>query len=114
MDIKRQHYATEILQQLNDIGCILSKNPEAPVQFFKNGNQDNTETMINKLMLALPEQFFYPLNGAVKQDSICFIAKNVVLFACQEKTNDDLFINNFINFIETLLFDIRMRYEIQP
>ena len=68
------------------------------------------QKMINKILIALPDCFFYLAKPDRIQEMVNFIAQQYLLFQSQEDIHDELFPVLLINFVNNLVEDIMLRY----
>ena len=68
-----------------------------------HGSPSDTEVILKKVITALPERYF--TENAELEKLSCFIAKQYVLFACQEGIANEMYVYHLINFIENCITD---------
>ena len=70
----------------------------------------DAQKLINKIIIALPDCFFYLAKPERISEMVNFIAQQYLLFQAQENVNDELFSNLLINFVDNLVEEIMLRY----
>ncbi|QMT58666.1 MULTISPECIES: hypothetical protein [unclassified Legionella] len=70
----------------------------------------DAQKLINKIMIALPDCFFYLAKPERIREMIHFIAQQYLLFQAQENIHDEFFPNLLINFVNHLVEEIMLRY----
>ncbi|KTD00470.1 hypothetical protein OQJ19_07040 [Fluoribacter gormanii] len=70
----------------------------------------DAQKLINKILIALPDCFFYLAKPERISEMVNFIAQQYLLFQAQENINDELFPSLLINFVNNLVEDIMLRY----
>ena len=108
MHPQKEIIANEVFQCVKTV-C---ENPAKPEQLelMLAISEEQTAELINKIIIALPDEIFYltPPNYLVEINR--FIAKEFIFFQAQENIDDPNYTQNFINFLNNLYMDIRYRY----
>ncbi|MHB1948303.1 MAG: hypothetical protein ACYCQI_09345 [Gammaproteobacteria bacterium] len=73
-------------------------------------SEEQTAELINKIIIALPDEIFYLTPPQYLAEINRFIAKEFIFFQTQENIDDPNYTQNFINFLNNLYMDIRYRY----
>jgi len=110
MHPKKLGYSKDILYLVKKSCAVFSHKRNPSLRSMININHDEAFYIIKKIMIALPDHFFYNANKKKLNDMIAFIAKNFILFQSQEEINGDHYAYNLINFIDDLTSAIGIRY----
>ena len=109
----KQQYAEEVYQIIAQY-CeknFLDKNKNNKALSSVLGiTDDEAQKLINKILIALPDCFFYMAKPLCLNEMLRFIAQQYLLFQVQENIDDVLFPILLINFINSLVEDIMLRY----
>lgn len=70
----------------------------------------DAQKLIGKILIALPDCFFYLAKPERIDEMVNFIAQEYVLFQAQENIEDELFPTLLINFVNNLVEEIMLRY----
>ncbi|HHF7366232.1 TPA: hypothetical protein ACPSKY_001337 [Legionella bozemanae] len=70
----------------------------------------DAQKLIHKILIALPDCFFYLAKPERVNEMVSFIAQQYLLFQAQENINDELFPSLLINFVNNLVEEIMLRY----
>ncbi|MCE0722088.1 MULTISPECIES: hypothetical protein [Legionella] len=70
----------------------------------------DAQKLIHKILIALPDCFFYLAKPERISEMVGFIAQRYLLFQVQENINDELFPSLLINFVNNLVEEIMLRY----
>jgi hypothetical protein len=68
------------------------------------------QKLINKIVLALPDCFFYLAKPERVHEMVTFIAQEYLLFQAQQQVEDELFPSLLVNFVNNLVEEIMLRY----
>ena len=85
-----------LVQLVSSMGDVLHSTPS------------DTEMILKKIITALPERYFIENTQLEKLSS--FIAKQYILFACQERIENEMYVYHLINFIENCIADYDALY----
>jgi hypothetical protein len=111
MHPQKKIYAKEIYYLVTKICQKISVSPNATVSSVFNITNKDAHEIINKILIALPDNYFYNSNTIMLYDMLAFISKNWVLFQVQEDIQDENYANHLIDFINSLSISIGMRYD---
>lgn len=103
-------YAKQVMRLLEYDCRKMAKNKSQPIELVLQINHKDAYTMIKKIIVALPDPYFYNLNRTLTEDLLLFISRNYLLFEAQEDFNSENYTNHFINFIYALSEDIKNLY----
>lgn len=73
-------------------------------------SDSDAQKLIQKIIIALPDCFFYLAKPARINEMVNFIAQQYLLFQAQENIKDELFPSLLINFVNNLVEEIMLRY----
>lgn len=73
-------------------------------------SEEQTAALINKIIIALPDEIFYLTPPSYLAEINRFIAKEFIYFQAQENVDDPNYAQHFLNFLNNLYMDIRYRY----
>jgi len=114
MHPKKQQYAQEIYRIIVHF-CETNtqvKNPlaDSALSAALGLSNEEAQKIINKILIALPDWVFYMLKPKYLNEMLGFIAQQYFLFQVQENIKDELFPLLLINFINSLLEALMLRY----
>ncbi|CEG56625.1 hypothetical protein [Legionella fallonii] len=110
MHPQKKIYAKEIYQLVAIICKQMSDEHNSEMQSVLNISNKDTYDIINKIMIALPDSYFYNANKSMLYDMLAFISKNLILFQIQENIEEDDYAYHLIDFINSLSISIATRY----
>jgi hypothetical protein len=110
MHPQKKIYAKEIYYLVSKICKKISSKQNATISSVFNISNKDAHEIINKILIALPDNYFYNSNTTMLYDMLAFISKNWVLFQVQEDIEDENYANHLIEFINSLSISIGMRY----
>lgn len=106
---RKKIYAKEIYNLMALICKTMSGN-NAGILSVLNLSDKDAYGIINKMMIALPDNYFYNANTTMLYDMLCFITKNLILFQVQEDIDDENYAYHLIDFINSLSMSLATRY----
>lgn len=110
MHPRKKIYAKEAYNLVKKICEQFSDNKTQSIPIVLNiSNQDAFE-IIKKVMIALPDNFFYNATPDMLYDMIGFISKNLILFQVQENIDQEDYAYHLLDFINNLSVTIDKRY----
>lgn len=110
MHPQKKIYAKEIYQLTSIICKKASKGHDSTIKDVLNISDKDIYDIINKIIIALPDSYFYNANKAMLYDMLAFISKNIILFQVQEDINEEDYAYHLIDFINGLSLSIGTRY----
>src|SRR5690349_12568184 len=110
MHPRKEIYAQEVYHLVGMICKQMSEPTKAAIPTVLNITNNDAQIIINKIMIALPDCYFYNANAAKLYDMLAFISKNLILFQAQEHFEEEDYAYNLINFISSLSQSIAKRY----
>jgi hypothetical protein len=110
MHPRKQQYSQEIYGLVTQICRKFSENKTAVVPSVLNISERDALEIIKKIIIALPDHYFYNANKFKLYDMITFISKNIVLFQIQENIHDNEYAYHLIDFINGLTSSIAIKY----
>ncbi|HAT8266801.1 TPA: hypothetical protein JBA93_13545 [Legionella pneumophila subsp. pneumophila] len=110
MHPRKKIYANEVYQLVNTICKQISENKNVAIAEVLNISEKDAYEIIKKIMIALPDSYFYNANTTMLYDMIAFISKNLIFFQVQENIDEEDYAYHLINFINGLSTSIAIRY----
>ena len=114
MHPRKEQYATEIYRIIDRFfeanAQIKEPKSSKALPAVLGISTDETQKIINKIMIALPDWIFYMLKPIYLDEMLSFIAQQYFLFQIQENIKDELFPILLINFINSLIEELMKRY----
>lgn len=110
MHPRKLKYTQEIFSLINTLCANMSDEKNTNISDVLAVSNEDMFELIKKVMIALPDDFFYNAPPAMLHDLLGFIAKNLILFQVQEDIEKEHYTLNFINFINKLTTSIVVRY----
>ncbi|MBI2785389.1 MAG: hypothetical protein HYX60_03405 [Legionella longbeachae] len=113
MHPRKEQYVKEIYQFIElycEANTHIKHSASSPITIVLGISNADALKLINKILIALPDCFFYLAKPQRIEEIVSFIAKQYLLFQAQENIDDELFPTLFINFINNLVEDIMLRY----
>lgn len=80
------------------------------ISFVLGVSETDVQKLIRKIVIALPDCFFYLAKPDQVNEMVDFIAQQYLLFQAQENIDDELFPSMLINFVNNLVEEIMLRY----
>ena len=106
----KRRYVQDILKRLLEHCRFMSTEKDEPLLQLFNMSTSTTEGILTKIMIALPDRYFYNATPIMLSDILDFIVKNYLLFASQEDINSQVYVYDLMNFISSLSTEIDARY----
>lgn len=110
MHPRKKLYAKEVFGLVIKICTKFSDNTKDAIPVVLNISNEDAFEIIKKVMIALPDNFFYNATPSLLYDMLAFISKNLVLFQVQENIAQEDYAYHLINFINDLSLTIDERY----
>lgn len=110
MHPRKKIYAQEIYKLITLICKKMSKGNSAGISSVLNISNKDAYDIINKIVIALPDNYFYNANTIMLYDILGFISKNLILFQVQENIEEKDYAYHLIDFINNLSASIALRY----
>ncbi|WP_115707667.1 hypothetical protein [Legionella sainthelensi] len=99
-----------IVDQYCEANIRAKYHATSAISFVLGISDVDAQKLINKIVIALPDCFFYLAKPERINEMINFIAQQYLLFQVQENINDELFPSMLINFVNNLVEEIMLRY----
>ncbi|ARB92714.1 hypothetical protein [Legionella longbeachae] len=99
-----------IVDQYCEANIRAKYHTTSAISFVLGISDTVAQKLINKIVIALPDCFFYLAKPEQINEMINFIAQQYLLFQAQENINDELFPSMLINFVNNLVEEIMLRY----
>lgn len=110
MHPQKELYAKEVFQLVKR-GCSqVTKDRRKAIELALHLSEENLQEIIKKIMIALPDVFFYRAKPVILYDMLCFISKHIILFQVQEDLKEEHYVTHLFNFIQVLSKGIHVRY----
>jgi hypothetical protein len=106
----KREYAKEVYNAVFEACSVMTGDKVTPIASVLKINANQAQDIINKILIALPDQFFYLASKTQLSDILFFIAKDYMFFQAQEDIESEDYAYNLINFITHLTSDIAKRY----
>lgn len=110
MHPRKKKYANEVFNLTTQVCSEMSEEKDSPISVVLNISTSDAREIINKIMIALPDEFFFNATSTMLYDMIALITKNLILFQVQENIDDDEYVYHLIDFINALTLIIQARY----
>lgn len=110
MHPKKQDYAIEAFNLMVDCCSKIAEDMQNPIPAVLNISPDDAQAIINKILIALPDRYFYSASEPVIQDMLGFIVRNYILFQVQEDIREAMYAYDLVHFISRLSSSIQSRY----
>lgn len=111
MHPKKLEYAKEILKLATQMCAVMTTEQSSPIAQVLNLSPDDLFEIIKKIMIALPDEFFYNATPAMLNNLIAFISNQLILFQVQEDISEEHYPYHLSNFINELAYSIASLYE---
>lgn len=110
MHPRKKIYAKEIYNLVAIICKKMSEGTNAAIPNVLSISNKDAYDIIKKIIIALPDDYFYMANATMLYDMIAFISKNLIFFQVQENIEEEDYAYHLIDFINSLSTSIAMRY----
>lgn len=110
MHPKKKQYSNEVLHLVSQLCCEMTSQKKQAIPQVLNISVNDAKEIIKKVMIALPDKFFYNSTTLMLYDMLTFISKNIVLFQVQEDIEDESYALDLMWFISCLTSSIAARY----
>lgn len=110
MHPEKSQYVDEIYQLVTEICMKMAGDRGSGIPLVLNISKDDAKEIIKKIMIALPDRYFYSASPFVLYDMLGLIGKNFILFQVQENLDEDDYAYHLIDFIKGLSFTIAAKY----
>ncbi|ARB93740.1 hypothetical protein [Legionella longbeachae] len=109
----KKQYANGVLNLLNLMCQKATENKKnVAIEEVLHISKNDANEIVKKVIIALPDSYFYNANSIMLYDMLGFISKNIFFFQAQENINDENYAYHLIGFINSLIRDISVRYYI--
>jgi hypothetical protein len=106
----KEQYAKTIFELITRFCSQLAEQKKSAVYHVLHISNADAAAIIKKVIIALPDAYFYNANRVVCNDMLEFISNAIVIFQAQEDVNNSDYVYNLINFISSLCSEIETRY----
>ena len=114
MDSQKKYFANEVYNQVEHICSFMVDGMSSGIPQVLNISKDDTKEMIEKVMVSLPDHYFFNAPPTVLDDMLGLISNDLILFQVkeniEEKANEDDYDYRFTDFISGLSSTIADRY----
>lgn len=110
MHPRKKIYAEEVYLLVKMICRKMCNEHQTEVPDVLNISNKEVHDIINKVIIALPDSYFYNANTTMLYDMLAFISKSLILFQVQENIEEEDYTYHLIDFINSLSTEIAMRY----
>jgi len=107
--IKKQ-YASNVFKIVADFCCQLSDKQRKGVPIVLHVSNNDAKEIIQKIMIALPDKYFYNAKTEWLDDMLSLISQHFILFQAQENIDEEDYIYHLTCFIDELSKTISTRY----
>lgn len=111
MHPQKLKYAKEILALTTQMCAVMTTEKNSPIEQVLNLSPEGMFEIIKKIMIALPDEFFYNATPAMLNNLIAFISNQLILFQVQEDVSEENYPYHLSNFITELTYSISSLYE---
>lgn len=110
MHPKKIEYSQIVFDRMSQICAEFSEEKDSAIPLVLKISPADAKEIINKVMIALPDRYFYSSTPIVLNDMLAFISKNLVFFQAQENLEENNYANHLLGFINSLSMAIANRY----
>ena len=110
MHPRKEAYSREVLRLVTRLCGEMTVKKNQAIPLVLDISESEAEDIINKIMIALPDKFFYNATIEMLDDMLLFISKNILLFQVQENIEEERYAAHLIGFIRCLVASIADRY----
>ena len=110
MHPRKKIYAKEVYLLVTMSCRKMSDSLNTEITDVLNISNKDAHNLINKVIIGLPDAYFYNANTTMLYDMLAHISKNLILFQVQENIEEDDYTYHLIDFINSLSNSIAMRY----
>ena len=110
MHPRKQMYAQDVYKLVNMCCKTMSDGDKANIHDVLHISNKNAHDIINKVMIALPDSYFYNANSTMLHDMLAFISKSLILFQVQENIKEKAYAYHLVDFINSLTKQLAIRY----
>ena len=110
MHPRKKIYAHELYKLIKMCCSKISSRDRAVIPYVLHISNRDALDIINKVIISLPDAYFYNANSIMLYDMLAFISKNLILFQVQENIENDDYSYHLIDFIGSLSREIAIKY----
>ncbi|MBU0743960.1 MAG: hypothetical protein KKE11_01120 [Gammaproteobacteria bacterium] len=113
MNTRKEKFAKDLFYYVSDISQNHLSDHESRDSKFSNVMgvcQKDLWMIIRKIVTALPDYIFLKQLSELHNEVLEYVAREYILFQCQENIDDPSFANNLANFIYEVINTINKNY----